>query len=57
VTKKGLISLWDTPEQRESGAHDERFIDLPLTPKQVMIIEKGSPKLRPRTDLRITLGE
>ena len=51
ITKKGLISLWDTPESRLRGTDkEERFIDLPLTPKQVMMIEKWKT-----AELRLTL--
>jgi hypothetical protein len=58
ITKNGLISLWDTPEQRDKGAFDERFVDLELTPKQVMLLEKGNTvSKRSKVELRMTLGE
>jgi len=47
ITQTGLISLWDTPEQRKSGGMDnELFYDLELTSAQIMLIDQAMYKFK-----------
>ena len=41
ITSDGVISLWDSPSKRSSGAPNEKFVDLVLTDKQIHQLFEG----------------